>query len=215
MKQFYTYLHCRPDGTPFYVGKGSGYRSHSLFHKRNPHHRNVVAKYGAENIGVFVFYCDSEEEAFFDEISQIAQLRRDGYVLVNQTSGGEGTSNPTIEVRKKIAAASKRTMSILKNRESVSKAQKGKTLSPEHRAKLALVNKCNSWNVGKKLSSEHRAKLSISHLGNKSRLGQKLSDETKYKMSIVRRGVKKTAEHKEKISLAHKKRSAAMMASTL
>ena len=21
-KQFYTYLHCKPDGTPFYVGKG-------------------------------------------------------------------------------------------------------------------------------------------------------------------------------------------------
>jgi hypothetical protein len=38
MAQFYTYLHCKPDGTPFYVGKGSGKRSNFMY-DRNPHHQ--------------------------------------------------------------------------------------------------------------------------------------------------------------------------------
>lgn len=97
--QFYTYLHCKPDGEPFYVGKGirstckDNYtkRSHN-FTKRNAYHKNIVAKYGKENIGVFVFPCESEEQAFLNEIQQIAQLRRDGYELCNLTDGGEGSS---------------------------------------------------------------------------------------------------------------------------
>lgn len=64
--QFYTYLHCKPNGDPFYVGKGcdtgSGRRSHA-FGQRTKHHKNVVAKYGRDNIKVFVFPCESEAQA--------------------------------------------------------------------------------------------------------------------------------------------------------
>jgi glutathione peroxidase-family protein len=35
----------------------------------------VVNKYGKEDIQVFLFPCESEEQAFADEIQQIAQLR--------------------------------------------------------------------------------------------------------------------------------------------
>lgn len=93
MTQFYTYLHCKPDGMPFYVGKGSVNRAYELVAgRKNKHHRNIVDKYGKENIGIFVFPCDSEEQEFADEIQQIAQLRRDGYRLSNKTDGGEGAS---------------------------------------------------------------------------------------------------------------------------
>ena len=77
--KYYTYLHCKPTGEPFYVGKGcnvGGRRSHN-FSQRSQHHKNIVAKYGKANIGIFVFNCDSEAQAFADEIQQIAQLRRD------------------------------------------------------------------------------------------------------------------------------------------
>ena len=92
--QFYTYLHCRPDGTPFYVGKGNnrfGKRSHE-FRRRNQYHQHIVSKYGRENILIYIFPCESEEQAFADEAQQIAQLRQAGYSLCNLTDGGEGSS---------------------------------------------------------------------------------------------------------------------------
>ena len=39
------YLHCRPDGTPFYVGKGSGRRAQSST-GRNSWWENITTKYG-------------------------------------------------------------------------------------------------------------------------------------------------------------------------
>lgn len=119
--QFYTYLHCKPDGSPFYVGKGSGNRAFDL-RRRNPHHSNIITKYGRENIKVFVFPCDSEIEALSDEILQISQLRREGHELANQTDGGDGVSNPPDLVRKKIGSG-----------------QRGKVRPESHRMKLAAA----------------------------------------------------------------------------
>ena len=89
--QFYTYLHCKPDGTPFYVGKGSGRRAHE-FQRRNRHHEFIVQKYGRKNIKVFIFACESEEQAFSDEIHQISQLRKEDIKLTNVSGGGEGAT---------------------------------------------------------------------------------------------------------------------------
>lgn len=93
-REFYTYVHTKPDGTPFYVGKGCRSTSDraTAFNRRSQYHKNIVAKYGRENIGVYVFLCDSERQAFDDEIHQIAQLRAEGYELANHSDGGEGPS---------------------------------------------------------------------------------------------------------------------------
>jgi len=106
MKQFYTYLHCKPDGTPFYVGKGYGYRAFQ-FKRRNPFHNRIIEKYSVENIQVYIFYCENEDEALKDEIHQISQLRSQGYKLCNLTAGGEGSSglHPSSETIQKMSLA--------------------------------------------------------------------------------------------------------------
>lgn len=111
---FYTYLHCRPNGDPFYVGKGRGKRCFN-FSRRNPHHKNIVAKYGAENIGVFVFECASERQAFDDEIHQIKQLRAEGFVLANITDGGDGVSGLSKKISDKQKALLSKKMMGNKN----------------------------------------------------------------------------------------------------
>lgn len=164
---FYTYLHCKPNGEPFYVGKGRGRRAYLLSRGENKHHKNIVEKYGAENIGVFVFPCDSEDQAFQDEILQISQLRRDGYRLVNRSNGGDGTSSFRMsdEHRAKIAASSI-----------------GKKMSDQAKEKMSLAKRGkSSWNKGIPMTDEWRAKF----IGNKNALGCKRSEETKAKIGAT------------------------------
>ena len=108
--EFYTYLHCSPDGVPFYVGKGCKQRAFNLLSSRNKDHRNIVSKHGAKNIGVFVFPCDSEDQALTDEVQQIAQLRNEGYELANYSNGGDGTRHgcASPESRRKMSLSRKR-----------------------------------------------------------------------------------------------------------
>jgi hypothetical protein len=87
------YIHRRPDGSPFYVGKGTRRRAIDFSpSRRTVWHRNVVAKHGRENIRVQVIPCVCEAEAFALERVHIAIARADGSTLANLTDGGEGAS---------------------------------------------------------------------------------------------------------------------------
>lgn len=165
LKEFYTYLHCRPDGTPFYVGKGRGLRCRQFSKNRNPHYKNIVKKYGRKNVLVFVFPCLSEDEAFSDEMRQIAQLRCEGYDLCNITAGGEGASgfkwddarrekivraltgkkrqSPSEETRKKLSIANSkpRTPRPESTRTKLSEALKKVTNTPEYKEKISAVRR--------------------------------------------------------------------------
>lgn len=92
-QKFCVYLHKRPDGSVFYIGKGTYYRAHDFSQRRRTlHHRNVTAKHGIANIVVEVQWCESEESAFGLERELIAKHRLAGMALVNLTDGGEGAS---------------------------------------------------------------------------------------------------------------------------
>lgn len=99
---FYVYEHTRPDtGIVFYVGKGSGWRAGITQH-RNPYWKNVVAKAGGFTVRKIVENVD-EELAFLAEQERIDQLKRLGVKLTNLTGGGEGSSNPSEETRRKMS----------------------------------------------------------------------------------------------------------------
>ena len=177
-KEFYTYLHCKPNGDPFYVGKGTGKRSHMFANsKRNQHHKRIVAKYGRSNIGIFIFSCKSESQAHADEIQQIAQLRRDGYELANICDGGEGFSGLVFSPE---------------HRANLSKSHMGK----------------KNPHPGYKHSPEACAKMSEARKGDKNKsFGKKMSPETKAKLLATHEGISWSKEHRasyeEAIILRH------------
>jgi len=198
MVQFYTYLHCKPDGDPFYVGKGKNKRSHDFFNGRNKWHKSTVDKYGKDNVIIYVFHCESEDQAIADEIQQISQLRYAGYKLCNLTNGGEGMSGiiPSQETRDK-----------------QSKLMKGRKFTAEHCAKIAASHR------GKKhpRSKEWQEKIVASSRGRKrtteeiqktvlALTGRTRPEYVKAKISEKLKGYKSSEETRLKQSLAAKAR---------
>lgn len=151
----YAYIHCKPDGIPFYVGKGKLRRA-EYFGERNPHHRAIVQKYGAANILLGLLECSSEEVAYSLEEGIIKCLTRSGIKLCNYTAGGDGGRNPTPETRLRLsAAAKKRGVSDACHAARVI-AKTGKPLSAEQKIRLSKAL------TGKVFTEEHRRNISIS-----------------------------------------------------
>lgn len=189
-KQFYVYIHKKPDGTPFYVGKGHGRRAYR-FSNRNQWHQNIVDKYGKSNIIIEIINCVNESQAFDLEKIYIKQFRDiDKHILVNMSNGGEGDSGRIIAEshRKKLSQAKKGRPLSLEHR----KALKGKTMSDEQRKQISERHK------GTKASEQTKKKLSA------TRTGKKLSDECKKKISEKHLGKTLTQEHRAKLSDSHK-----------
>lgn len=177
-KQFYAYVHARPDGTPFYVGKGSGPRHHR-FEARSDWHKRIVAKCGGqEGILVGVYPVSSEEFAFELEKGLIKTLRRMGHVLCNLTSGGEGAAGVVVSQA---------------TRDRISVLHKGRVQSPEWVSRRAAAKR------GVPFPEEARTRVSTSlkiHYSNpdnvlrlsRQALGKHLSDEAKAKVSAANKG---------------------------
>ena len=158
-KQFYAYMHTKPDGTPFYIGKGNGRRVRN-FSKRNQHHKNTVAKYGRENIHIGYMECSSESVAFDLEMGLIKCVKRMGIKLTNLTDGGHGVSGLVVtpEQRAKISATltgRKGSPHTDASKAKISAANKGRKRTPEEIQKMSIAAKNK-----KPLSDETRAKLS-------------------------------------------------------
>lgn len=202
MKEFYVYLHFKPNGDVFYVGKGCGRRCQEFSISRTIHHKRIVAKYGKENIGVLVFPQTSEREALDTEAIWIKRIREAGESLINITSGGIEQSGykHTPEAR---AVMSKK---LIGNTRSV-----GKKLSDETKRRLAEINK------GKKQSDETVAKRIAKTTGQKrsketceaisaKAKGRTHSPETRARLSEIAKSRTHSAETRAKMSDAHRRR---------
>lgn len=155
MNTSFAYVHCKPDGVPFYVGKGS-LRRVKYLGERNNHHKATVTKYGKANILIGMLECSNEDIAFELEKGLIKCLRRMDVKLANYTDGGEGGSNPCAETRKRLSDAAKlRGMSDTCRLASIA-ARKGKPLSNEQKAKQSNTLK------GVIFSEKHKENISIS-----------------------------------------------------
>lgn len=137
--KFYVYILARPDGTPFYVGKGTGNRvyAHETEARRGClcHKCNVIRKIwrgGGELQRYTVFTTNNEREAFQVERETIAQFERKN--LCNKSDGGEGPSGRFVstaerkrrsqsyqnnpEARRKMAEGARRRMERLRHDEA-------------------------------------------------------------------------------------------------
>jgi len=145
----FAYIHAKPDGTPFYVGKGVRTR-HLNFRDRNDHHKRIVNKYGSENILVGKMDCSSNDIALELEIGLIKCFRRMGVLLANFTDGGQGAlGRPCSEKTKEaVASANKKRIWTKEKREAVGARMKGKA-RPEHSAimkeKGLMAGHNNMW----------------------------------------------------------------------
>lgn len=92
---YYVYILCRPNGKPFYVGKGKGNRVYDHDAEARKGHRchkcntiRKVWKQGGTIQRYIVFTTDDEQEAYQEEKRLIASYGRKN--LTNGTDGGEG-----------------------------------------------------------------------------------------------------------------------------
>ena len=132
----YAYIHCKPDGTPFYVGKGVRAR-YKNFTYRNQYHKRVVAKYGQENILITKMDCSDNKIALELEIGLIKCLKRMGFSLANLTDGGEGTVGWKCpdHVKQAVAEANKKRIWSEEQKRKIGNFGRGK-IRPEHSQKM-------------------------------------------------------------------------------
>lgn len=150
--QFHTtYAHYKPDGSMFYIGKGSVSRAHSSS-GRNVVWKRTVEKHGGFKVEILGRW-KTEQEAFDHEIFLIDTIRKMGVPLVNISSGGLGSigfrhtaehkafktrmmlernpmSNPETRIKQRQAVLAAMSRPDVKRRQSL--ALLGKKLSAEH-----------------------------------------------------------------------------------
>lgn len=155
-KKFYTYAYLREDKTPYYIGKGKGYRINEK--------QGRSIKLPIKERRIILKRFDNEFDAYKHEMYMIFIFgRKDNKtgILRNLSDGGEGTSNPSKETR-----------------ELISEFHKGKTLSKESRLKISKANK------NRKIPEELKLSLSIKFSGEGNpNYGKKHSKETLMKIS--------------------------------
>ena len=139
---FYAYMWLREDGTPYYVGKGSGTRAYD-WHRRGMRPPKNHSR-------ILILERASEVEAFATEIELIRNWGRKDLgtgCLRNMTDGGEDPpkgrrkgKKHSEETKRKISH-SRRLASTPEVNEKISKAGRGRPCSEMTRTKMSLAHK--------------------------------------------------------------------------
>ena len=135
---YYTYAYLREDKTPYYIGKGKGYRINSK-------QRNIKPPKDKSRI-IFLKQNLTEEEAFKHEIYMIAVLGRKDLgtgILRNLTDGGEGVSGyrHSDETKMFIKEVGKGKKHSDKTKKKISIGNKGKKQTEETKKKIGDANR--------------------------------------------------------------------------
>lgn len=177
--RFYTYAYLRENGSPYYIGKGSGTRLHKKGRRevRPPKDKTRI---------LFLKQNLTEEEAFRHEKYMISVFGRkdlDMGILHNKTNGGEGSSGLLVSEK------TKKKLSEINSGKN--HPQYGKPKSKETRRKISEHNKNRS--------QETREKIRQAKLGEKNwfygrtgsahpMFGRKASEETRKKLREIKKG---------------------------
>lgn len=202
---FYVYELRDETGRVFYVGKGSGSRMHA--HERRARrgersHRSHVIRQilarGGEVNPVVVFTSESEADAFAEEKRLIAFYGR--AALTNKTDGGDGISNPSDDVRERIAASRRGKIASEETRLRQRLAKLGTHRTDETKAKIAAFQKNQPKPWARAVAVENAKKRPF--------LGKRHTPETIEKMRKAKRGHVVTEETRRKISETKKRKAA-------
>ena len=198
LNYFYVYAYLRADGTPYYIGKGQGYRIHDKFgHTLPRRNRRVKIK---ENL--------FEDEALKLEQELILKYGRKKYdkggILINESIGGEHrTVWRTLEEKKKSKRESDKRYRdnpkykdkllqnkkeyYQENREKILAKDKAERATPEGKAKKAAKNKAYGLKLRKDpVRLNHRRKMARENAMKNSRLrGVKPKEECGRKFKVV------------------------------
>lgn len=172
-RTFYVYVHAKPDGDVFYVGKGSWSPKKAYGRSKSTENRNIiwrrtVEKYGGFTSTVVAEFFD-EAAAFEYEAALIAESgRRDrGGRLCNLTDGGEGAVGRLVS-----AGAIERRKATMATRPKVVRPgpMTGKRHTEERKAAIGrAVSGSKNGMHGKSHSAEARAKMVAAKLANRPR----------------------------------------------
>jgi hypothetical protein len=155
MKQFYTYLWLREDGTPYYVGKGSGTRAYDSHKGHRP---------PKDKSNITIQHWSDESTAFAYEIYLVDFWGRKDLgagILRNHSDGGE---NPPRRTKDSYTAQGIKQKGRKLTEEWKENIRKGKMgVKPTEETRIKLVNS----HLGHVSTEETRAKLSAIRKGKK------------------------------------------------
>ena len=154
MPTFYTYLWLREDGTPYYVGKGTGNRAFS--------NRGHTVRCPSKN-RIIIQEFVSEDDAYLAEkfLIELFGKQCDGGILRNVLDGGEGglVGHPSFgprsdEIKRRISESLKGKAKSEKHCRNISKGKTGVKLSEAHRKAIGVASSKRTYP-----SPEHKQRM--------------------------------------------------------